>query len=124
MRPPGPGKPIARTVFRGGADGVASTHSGYISPRWSTGNPDHGTETGIGPEGRILTPADEALYIYKVVGLASPDQEQFGLAGRRGGFATIPLGRRRSRESGKKLRPAGVDFVDVAALDVNGFPSP
>ena len=48
--------------------------------------------------------------------------EILACAGRRGGFATMPLAGAGLENHGKKLRPVGVDFVDVAALDVDGFP--
>ena len=87
------------------------------------GNPAHGPETGTAQRVRILKPAHEALYVYKVVSLASPDRGMIlACRGRRGGFATLPLAGAGLENYGKKLRPVGVDFVDVAALDVDGFP--
>ena len=115
---------IPRTVFRGGTHGVASTHSGcFIAPMGRRGillmDPRPETAQRV----RILKPADEALYFYKVVSLASPDRgEILACAGRRGGFATMPLAGAGLENYGKKLRPVGVDFVDVAALNVDGSP--
>ncbi len=115
---------IARTVFHGGAHGVASTHGGcIIAPMGRRGillmDPRPETAQRV----RILKPADEALYIYKVVSVASPDRGTIlACAGRRGGFATMTLAGAGLENYGKRLRPAGVDFVDVAALDVHGFP--
>ena len=125
LKVPGPrGGNVPRTVFPGGAHGVASTHSGcIIAPMGRRGillmDPRPETAQRV----RILKPADEALYIYKVVSLASPDRGKIlACAGRRGGFATLPLAGAGLENYGKKLRPVGVDFVDVAALDVDGFP--
>jgi hypothetical protein len=113
---------VPRTVFRGGAHGVTSTHDGcFIAPMGRRGilltDPRPQTAQGV----RILKPTDEFLYIYRIVSLASPGRgEIVACAGRRGGFATMPLAGLENH--GKKLRPPGVDFVDVAALDVDGFP--
>ncbi|HKI18344.1 MAG TPA: hypothetical protein VKA15_10710, partial [Isosphaeraceae bacterium] len=122
---PEPGqRHIARTVFHGGAHGVASTRGGcIIGPMGRRGillmDPRPETAHRV----RILKPADEALYIYKVVSLASPNRGTIlACAGRQGGFATMPLAGAGIENYGRKLRPAGVDFVDVAALDVDGFP--
>ncbi len=72
---------------------------------------------------RVLEPADESFYVYKVVSLASPDRRTIlACAGRRGGFASMSLDDGVVTSHGTRLRPAGVDFVDVAALDVDGFP--
>jgi hypothetical protein len=125
VRPPELGEShVARTVFHGGAHGVASTHSGcMIAPMGRQGILIMDPVPDMAQKVRILKPADEALYIYKVVGLASADQGTIlACAGRRGGFATIPLDGVGMQNHGKKLRPVGVDFVDVAALDVDGFP--
>jgi hypothetical protein len=117
------GEHIPRTVFHGGAHGVASTHGGCIvAPMGRRGilfmDPKLETAQSV----RILKPAD-ALYIYRVVSLARPDRgEILACAGRRGGFATMPLAGSGLENHGKKLRPVGVDFVDVASLDVGGFP--
>jgi hypothetical protein len=114
----------ARTVFDGGSHGVASTPAGcIIAPMGRRGilvmDPRPETPQRV----RILKPADEALYVYKIVSLASPDRGTIvACAGRRGGFATMPLSGSGLESHGKKLRPVGVDFVDVAALDVDGFP--
>jgi hypothetical protein len=115
---------IPRTVFHGGAHGVVGTQEGYIiAPMGRRGillmDPRPETAQRV----RILKPADEALYIYKVVSLASPDRGMIlACAGRRGGFATMPLAGPGLETHGKKLQPFGVDFVDVTALDVDGFP--
>ncbi|MGO9811109.1 MAG: hypothetical protein ACLP53_10045 [Isosphaeraceae bacterium] len=125
LKVPGPrGGHVPRTVFHGGAHGVASTHSGsIIAPMGRRGILLMGPRPETAQSVRILKPADEALYIYKVVGLASPDRGIIlACAGRRGGFATMPLAGAGLENYGKKLRPVGVDFVDVAALDVDGFP--
>jgi hypothetical protein len=113
-----------RTVFHGGAHGVAGTHGGcIIAPLGRRGILLMDPEPESAQRVKTLKPADEALYIYKVVSLASPDRgEIIACAARRGGFATMPLAGVGSVNHGKKLRPAGVDFVDVAALDVDGFP--
>jgi hypothetical protein len=72
---------------------------------------------------RILKPADEALYIYKVVSLASLDPgELLACVGRRCGFATMPLDGAALEMHGKKLRTVGVNFVDISALDFHGVP--
>ncbi len=125
LKVPGPREGhVPRTVFHGGAHGVSSTHSGsIIAPMGRRGillmDPRPGTAQRV----RILKPAHEALYVYKVVCLASPDRGMIlACAGRRGGFATMPLAGAGLENYGKKLRPVGVDFVDVAALDVDGFP--
>jgi hypothetical protein len=125
LRAPEPGEShIARTVFHGGAHGVVSTHSGcIIAPMGRRGIllMDARPETTQGV--RILKPADEGLYIYRIVSLASPDRgEILACAGRRGGFVTMPLAGLGLENYGKKLRPLGVDFIDVAALDVDAFP--
>ena len=66
---------------------------------------------------------DEPLYFYKIASLASPVRgEILACAGRQGGFAAMPLAGAGLETYGKKLRPIGVDFVDVAALGVSGFP--
>ena len=115
---------IPRTVFRGGAHGVTSTHGGsFIAPMGRQGillvDPRPETSQRV----KILKPADEFLYIYRIVSLASPDRgEIVACAGRRGGFATMPLAGAGLKDHGKKLRPDGVDFVDVAALETDGFP--
>ena len=58
-----------------------------------------------------------------MISLASPDRgEIIACAERWGGYATMPLAGAGLQKHGKKLRPIGVDFVDVAALDVAGFP--
>ena len=84
---------IPRTVFRGGAHDVVSTHGGcIIAPMGRRGillmDPKRETAQSV----RTLKPADEALYIYKVISLASPGRgEILACAGRQGGFATMPL---------------------------------
>jgi len=115
---------IPRTVFHGGAHGVVSTHGGcIIAPMGRRGILLMDPRPESVQRVRILKPADEALYIYKVVNLASSDRREIlACAGRRGGFATMPLSGVGLENYGKKLRPVGVDFVDVAALDVGGFP--
>jgi hypothetical protein len=115
---------LARTVFHGGAHGLGSTHDGcIIAPLGRRGmlllNPRKKTAQKV----TILKPADQALYIYKVVSLASSDGATIlAYAARMGGFGTMPLHGAVLANHGKKLRPVGVDFVDVAALDVEGFP--
>jgi hypothetical protein len=114
LRAPEPGEShIARTVFHGGAHGVVSTHSGcIIAPMGRRGIllMDARPETTQGV--RILKPADEGLYIYRIVSLASPDRgEILACAGRRGGFVTMPLAGLGLENYGKKLRPLGVDFM-------------
>ena len=61
------GEHVPRTVFPGGAHGVASTHGGCIvAPMGRRGillmDPKLETAQSV----RILKPADEALYIYRV----------------------------------------------------------
>ena len=53
---------------------------------------------------------------------ARTEERSSHVAGRRGGFATMPLTGAGLKDHGKKLRPDGVDFVDVAALETDGFP--
>jgi hypothetical protein len=115
---------IPRSVFHGGAHGVVSTQRGcIIAPIGRRGVLLFDPEPETAQKVRILKAADEALYIYKVVSLASPDRgEILACAGRRGGFATLPLAGAGLENYGKTLRPVGVDFVDVAALDVDGYP--
>jgi len=110
--------------FFGGAHGVAATQSGkIIAPMGKQGILQMGTKQGKAQTVRILKAADESFYSYKVVSLASPDRgEILACAGRRGGFAAMPLAGSRLENYGKWLRPAGVDFVDVAAVGVGGFP--
>jgi hypothetical protein len=125
LKVPEPGEShIARTVFQGGAHGVIGTHGGcIIAPMGRRGILLMDPKPETAPSVKILRPADEALYIYKVINLGSPDQrEVLACAGRRGGLATLPLTGAGLENHGKKLRPLGVDFVDVAALDVDGFP--
>jgi hypothetical protein len=115
---------IARTVFQGGAHGVVGTSGGcIIAPMGQRGILLMDPKMEMAPRVRILRPPNEALYIYKAVSLASPDgREIAACAGRRGGLATLPLAGAGLENHGKKLRPVGVDFVDIASLDVDGFP--
>jgi hypothetical protein len=112
-----------RSIFHGGAHGVVSTHGGcIIAPIGRRGILLWDPKPETAQKVRILKPADEDLYLYKVVSLSSPDRgEILACAGRRGGFATLPLAGG-LENYGKTLRPVGVDFVDVAALDVDGYP--
>jgi hypothetical protein len=115
---------VERAVFNGGAHGVSGTNGGSIvAPMGRRGillmSPKHTKAETV----RILEPADESLYAYKVVTLNSLDRgEILACAGRRGGFAAMPLAGAGLANFGKRLCPAGVDFVDVAALGVDGFP--
>jgi hypothetical protein len=113
-----------RAVFNGGAHGVAVTRGGgIVAPMGRRGvllmSPIQGQARGV----NILEPADESFYVYKVVALAAPDRTEFlACAGRRGGFTAMPLAGDAPKAYGRCLRPHGVDFVDVAALAVDGFP--
>jgi len=125
LKEPEPGEShIARTVFQGGAHGVIGTRGGcIIAPMGQRGIllMDPKVESAL--RVKTLRPADEALYVYKVVSLTSPDgREILACAARWGGLATLPLAGAGLEKQGKKIRPLGVDFVDVAALDVDGFP--
>jgi hypothetical protein len=125
LRLPEPGNhQIVRTVYQGGAHGVATTHDGcFIAPMGRRGILHMDPRPVTAQSVRILKPSDEALYVYKVLSLASPDRgEILACAGRKGGFATMPLAGAGLETYGKRLRPAGVDFVDVAALNVDSFP--
>src|SRR5262249_13596049 len=72
---------------------------------------------------RVLRSAEDSLYSYKLVSLSDPDRGTIlACACRRGGLASMPLSGVIPESYGKKLRPTGVDFVDVAALGIEGFP--
>jgi hypothetical protein len=72
---------------------------------------------------QVLSPTDDSLYVYKLVSLSDPDRGTILVcASRRGGLAATPLSEVIPESYGKKLRPPGVDFVDVAALGNERFP--
>ena len=122
---PIPVMPFAGILFfHGGVHDVVGTPSGgFVAPMGRRGilliEPNQIATRRV----KVLKPADEALNIYKVVSLASPDRgEVLACAARRSGFSVIPLTRDGLESSSKRLRPPGVDFIDVAALGVEGYP--
>lgn len=122
---PQSGDPLREhSVFHGGVHGVVGTPSGgFVAPMGRRGilliEPNQMATRRV----KVLKPADEALNIYKVVSLASPDRgEVLACAARRSGLAVMPLTGGGRESMGKRLRPPGVDFIDVAALGVEGYP--
>jgi hypothetical protein len=115
---------VERAVFYGGAHGVVGTQCGSIvAPMGNRGILLMGPKQDSAQRVKVLKPADEALNIYKVVSLASSNREEIlACAARRSGFAAMPITGAGLQGFGKRLRPAGMDFVDVAALGVDGFP--
>lgn len=121
---PGEGR-IERAVFYGGAHGVATTQGGEIvAPMGRRGVLRMGPKQSKAQRIKILKPTDEALDFYRVVGLAAPGGgEVLACAARRSGFAVMPLTEGSAGDFGKRLRPEGVDFVDVAPLVTEAHPT-
>jgi hypothetical protein len=72
---------------------------------------------------KVLEATGEALDFYRVVSLAASGHgEILACAARRSGLAAMPLVAGGPGALGKRLTPAGVDFVDVAPLAVDGHP--
>jgi hypothetical protein len=114
----------ARTVFIGGAHGLTTTHGGrIIAPMGRRGILLMDPKPESAQRVRILRPADETLYVYKIVSLTSPNRATIlACACRLGGLVTMPPDGARQQNYSRKLQPVGVDFVDVAALDADKFP--
>ena len=115
---------VERAVYNGGAHGVVATQDGgIVAPMGRRGILLMEPKQEHSQRVRVLTAADEALYIYKLVSLSDPARGTIlACAGRRGGLASTPLAGVGLENHGKRLRPTGVDFVDVAALGVAGSP--
>ena len=120
---PGEGK-VEEAVFHGGAHGVVSTLNGRIVASLGRGGILlTGPKSAAIQKVQALRPADEALKIYKVVSLMSPDRgEVLACAGRQGGIAALFLNGADGGNFGQKLQPPDTDFIDVAALGVDGHP--
>lgn len=120
---PGEGQ-VERAVYNGGAHGaIATQDGGIVAPMGRRGILLMGPTQEHSQRVRVLTAVDEALYIYKLVTLSDPARGTVLVcAGRQGGLASMPLSGNRLESYGKRLRPANVDFVDVAALSVEGYP--
>jgi hypothetical protein len=115
---------VERASYFGGAHGVFATQGGGIAaPMGRSGILLMGPLSTQSQRVRVLAASDDSLYAYKLVSLSDPDRGTIlACAGRRGGLSSLPLSGPGLENYGKKLRPAGVDFVDIAALGVEGFP--
>lgn len=115
---------VEQAVFHGGAHGVVSTQSGSIvASLGKRGILSTGPKSAAIQRVQALRPADDALNIYRVVSLMSPGRgEVLACAGRQGGIAALLLNGADGGGFGQKLQPPGMDFIDVAALGVDGYP--
>jgi hypothetical protein len=116
---------VERGVYYGGAHGVTSTPSGSIvAPMGRRGILRMRPKQAEAQPVTIMRPVLEALNIYKIACLGSPDHgEILACAARNGGFLAMRLTEVGFLERARGTRLADVDFVDVAALNVDGYPS-
>jgi hypothetical protein len=115
---------VERNVFDGGAHGVIGTPGGSIvAPMGRRGILRMGPKQAGAQPVTIMRPNVEALSIYKLACLASPDHgEVLACAARQNYFVAMRLTKEGVLDSGRGARLAGVDVVDVAALNVDGYP--
>lgn len=115
---------IERAFSHGGAHGVIATRDEHlVAPMGRRGILVMGTSSAESQTVRTITAKDEDTYIYKLVCLSDPSRGTIvACAGRRGGLVSLPLFGVSVENRGRGLRPGGVDLVDVAAQNAEGFP--
>jgi hypothetical protein len=121
---PAPGGKFERAVFHGGAfDVVPTATRGFAAPMGRRGimllEDNHSKRTVV----RIFKPPGDDINAYKIACVPNlSGGELIACAARRRGLLAMSLSAGELRDHGRRLRPSGVDFVDVSPMGYEEFP--